>query len=178
MTPGGIEFVRTPHERFADLPDFPHEPAYVDIDGLRMAYIDVGPIDGPTVLLLHGEPTWSFLYRRMITPLIEAGFRCVAPDLIGFGRSDKPTDRSAYTYNGHVSWVTSFLEGGVEGLREVDKTVPHTLVPGAPSSATCTPNSSSAYPVLQSSLPRNSLPVDTSCRTTEARTSLQPLSRG
>lgn len=130
-TSSGIEFVRTPDERFANLPDFPYEPSYVDVDGLRMAYVDAGTADGPVLLLLHGEPTWSYLYRRMIPPLIEAGFRCVAPDLIGFGRSDKPVERSAYTYNGYVAWMKAFLDaadlppatlfaqdwGGLIGLR-------------------------------------------------------------
>lgn len=111
-TATGVPFVRTPEERFADLPDFPYEPHYVDVDGLRMAYVDEGPRDGakPPVLLLHGEPTWSYLYRRMIPTLVDAGHRIIAPDLIGFGRSDKPTDRSAYTYNGHVAWMHGFLD--------------------------------------------------------------------
>lgn len=108
-TSTGVEYLRTPDERFADLPDFGYEPTYTDLDGLRMAHVEVGPADGPVVLLLHGEPTWSFLYRRMIPPLVEAGYRCVAPDLIGFGRSDKPVERSAYTYNGHVAWLHQFL---------------------------------------------------------------------
>ena len=130
-TPSGIPFLRTPEDRFGDVADFPYEPNHVDIDGLRMAYIDEGPADGPVVLLLHGEPTWSFLYRRMIPPLVTAGHRCVAPDLIGFGRSDKPTERSAYTYSGHVAWMKAFLDaielpdatlfaqdwGGLIGLR-------------------------------------------------------------
>lgn len=130
-TPSGIGFLRTPDDRFDDVTDFPYEPNHVDIDGLRMAYIDEGPADGPVVLLLHGEPTWSFLYRRMIPPLVAAGYRCVAPDLIGFGRSDKPTERSAYTYSGHVAWMKAFLDtiqipnatlfaqdwGGLIGLR-------------------------------------------------------------
>ncbi len=129
----GIPYVRTPEERFSGLDDFAYEPNYVEVDGLRMAYVDVGPADGPVLLLLHGEPTWSYLYRRMIPPLVDAGFRCVAPDLIGFGRSDKPTERSAYTYNGHVAWMTNFLDaiqlptatlfaqdwGGLIGLRVV-----------------------------------------------------------
>ena len=96
-----------------------------------MAYVDVGPSAGPVILLLHGEPTWGYLYRRMIPPLVEAGFRCVAPDLIGFGRSDKPVDRSVYTYARHVAWMKAFLDaielpaatlfaqdwGGLIGLR-------------------------------------------------------------
>ncbi|MDH3680548.1 MAG: haloalkane dehalogenase [Acidimicrobiia bacterium] len=124
-------FVRTPDERFAAIPDFPYEPVYVEVDGLRMAYVDVGPATGSVVLLLHGEPTWGFLYRRMIPPLVEAGFRCLVPDLIGFGRSDKPVDRSIYTYARHVAWMKEFLDaielpsatlfaqdwGGLIGLR-------------------------------------------------------------
>lgn len=111
-TAAGIEFLRTPEERFADLADFPWEPHYIEVDGLRMAYIDEGPHDGDkeTVLLLHGEPTWSYLYRRMIPTLTAAGHRVIAPDLIGFGRSDKPTARAAYTYNGHVAWMHRFLD--------------------------------------------------------------------
>ncbi len=134
MTPAQVEFVRTPDERFANVSsDFGFEPNYVMVDGLRMAYVDVGPADGPVMLLLHGEPTWSYLYRRMIPALVEAGYRCVAPDLIGFGRSDKPIERSAYTYNGHVAWMREFIEavelpaatlfaqdwGGLIGLRLV-----------------------------------------------------------
>jgi haloalkane dehalogenase len=115
----GIEFVRTPEDRFAGLPDFPWEPAYLTVDGLRMAYLDLRPESEngegkEPVLLLHGEPTWSYLYRRMIPTLLEAGHRVIAPDLIGFGRSDKPTDRAAYTYNGHVAWMQSFLDQLVE----------------------------------------------------------------
>lgn len=126
-----MEFLRTPDDRFAAITDFPYDPEYVEVDGLRMAYIDEGPRDAPIMLLLHGEPTWSYLYRRMIPPLLEAGYRCVAPDLIGFGRSDKPTERSAYTYSGHVAWMKAFLDtielgpatlfaqdwGGLIGLR-------------------------------------------------------------
>jgi haloalkane dehalogenase len=108
-TASGFEFMRTPEARFSDVVDFPYEPAYIEIDGLRMAYVDVGPADGHPLLLLHGEPTWGFLYRRMIPLLVEAGYRCVAPDLIGFGRSDKPIDRAAYTYAAHVAWMKQFL---------------------------------------------------------------------
>ena len=94
-----MKVLRTPEERFANLPDFPFAPNYLHVGhDLRMHYIDEGPKDGPTVLLLHGEPTWSFLYRKMIPPLVNAGFRTVAPDLIGFGKSDKPTKISDYSY--------------------------------------------------------------------------------
>ncbi|MEZ5167747.1 MAG: haloalkane dehalogenase [Acidimicrobiales bacterium] len=109
-TANGVPFVRTPDDRFVDLPDFPWEPKYTMVDGLRMAYLDEGAGgDRSTILLLHGEPTWSYLYRRMIPTLVAAGHRILAPDLIGFGRSDKPTERSAYTYNGHVAWMHEFL---------------------------------------------------------------------
>jgi len=106
-----VPFVRTPEERFDSLADFPYDAHDVDVDGLRMAYVDEGSGDAGTFLLVHGEPTWSYLYRRMIPPLVEAGYRCIAPDLIGFGRSDKPTERSAYTYAGHVAWLAEFVAG-------------------------------------------------------------------
>ncbi len=103
-----MNVLRTPDACFADLPDFPWEPHYATTsDGLRMAYLDEG--SGPVVLLLHGEPSWSFLYRTMIPGLLEAGCRVVAPDLIGFGRSDKPSEVSDYTYAGHVEWLRSVL---------------------------------------------------------------------
>ncbi|AOW91620.1 haloalkane dehalogenase [Rhodococcus sp. WMMA185] len=105
-----METLRTPDQCFADLPGFPWSPHYADTsDGLRMAYIDEGPKDGPVVLLLHGEPSWSYLYRHMIPVLVDAGMRVIAPDLIGFGRSDKPTEVSDYTYARHVEWMRSFL---------------------------------------------------------------------
>jgi len=103
-----VDVFRTPDERFANLPDFPWEPKYHEWDGLRMAYLDEG--DGQPVVLFHGEPTWSFLWRKVVAVLLEKGFRCVAPDLIGFGRSDKPTDRHWYTYDRHVESATSLLE--------------------------------------------------------------------
>ena len=102
--------IRTPDERFADLPGYPFAPSYVEVGGgLRMHFVDEGPADGPVVLLLHGEPSWSFLYRKMIPVLAAAGFRAVAPDLIGFGRSDKLTDRAEYTYASHVGWMHDFV---------------------------------------------------------------------
>src|SRR5688500_8936068 len=104
-----MRVLRTPEERFVDLPDFPYEPRYATVaGGLRMAYVQAGPADGRPVMLLHGEPTWSFLYRRIIPILARAGVRVIAPDLIGFGRSDKPADVEAHTYAGHVEWVRSF----------------------------------------------------------------------
>lgn len=110
---------RTPDDRFADLPDFPWEPRYVETDdGLRVAYIDEG--DGPLVLLLHGMPSWSFLWRKTIPPLLAAGYRCVAPDLLGFGRSDKPTDPAAYTYARHVGAIETLVAGlGVDRMHWV-----------------------------------------------------------
>jgi len=96
--------LRTDDVRFSALPDFPYEPAYAQVGGLRMAYVTAGPADGPVALLLHGEPSWSFLYRTVMAVLADAGIRAVAPDLIGFGRSDKPA-ASAHTYAAHVEWV-------------------------------------------------------------------------
>ena len=105
-----IEYVRTPDERFGDLPEFPFAPHYAQVPGgLRMHFLDEGPRDGDVVVLLHGEPSWSFLYRRMIPVLVEAGQRVIAPDLIGFGRSDKPVRRADHTYERHVEWVRSLL---------------------------------------------------------------------
>ena len=102
--------LRTPDSRFENLPDYAFQPNYVDVAGMRMHYIDEGPGDGDIVLLLHGEPSWSFLYRFMIPPLTLAGLRVIAPDLIGFGRSDKPTRKSDYSYAGHVAWMKQFIE--------------------------------------------------------------------
>ena len=103
-----MDVLRTPDERFADLPGWPYEPSYATTsDGLRVAYVDEG--SGPTVLLLHGEPSWGYLYRRMVPVLVEAGFRCVVPDLIGFGRSDKPTAVEDFTYARHVEQLRSVL---------------------------------------------------------------------
>lgn len=105
-----MKLLRTPDERFENLPDYDFGPNYVDIDGIRMHYVDEGPRDGAVVLLLHGEPSWSYLYRTMIPPLRDAGFRVIAPDLIGFGKSDKPADRDAYSFAGHVAWMREFIE--------------------------------------------------------------------
>jgi len=118
-----MEALRTPDDRFSDLPDFPWTPRYVEVadgDGgvLRVACIDEGPQDGEPVLLMHGEPSWSFLYRRMIPVLLDAGFRVVAPDLVGFGRSDKPAEPSDYSYARHVEWMRAALldELGLTGI--------------------------------------------------------------
>ena len=112
-----MDVLRTPDDRFADLPGFPYEPHYATTsDGLRMAYVDEGGgADGSgTVLLLHGEPSWSYLYRTMIPVLVDAGLRCVAPDLICFGRSDKPAADSDYTYARHVEWLRSVVFDALE----------------------------------------------------------------
>tara|TARA_B100001123_G_scaffold342852_1_gene389165 strand:+ start:2989 stop:3942 length:954 start_codon:yes stop_codon:yes gene_type:complete len=103
------EFIRTPEENFADLTNFNFKPRYHQWRDLRMHYIDEGPKTGPVVLLLHGMPTWSFLYRNMIPRLIGAGYRCIAPDFIGFGRSDKPTDLHWYSITRHTEILTSFI---------------------------------------------------------------------
>jgi haloalkane dehalogenase len=117
-----MRVLRTPEDRFADLPDFPYAPKYAEVPAgggtLRMAYVEDGPQDGPVVLLLHGEPSWSFLYRSLIPVLAGAGLRAIAPDLVGFGRSDKPAERSDHTYARHVEWVRS-LAFDVLDLRSV-----------------------------------------------------------
>ena len=105
-----IKTVRTPDSRFENIPDFPFEPNYVEIDGIRVHYVDEGPKDASPVLLLHGEPSWSYLYRHMIPPIAAAGLRAIAPDLPGFGRSDKPVKRSDYSYASHVDWMRQFIE--------------------------------------------------------------------
>lgn len=106
-----MDVLRTPDECFTNLPDFPFEPHYLEVDGLRVHYLDEGPADGPVVLLLHGEPSWSYLYRWMIPVLVASGLRAVAIDLVGFGRSDKPADRADYTYQSHVDWTWAAIEG-------------------------------------------------------------------
>jgi haloalkane dehalogenase len=109
-----MKYKRTPDDRFDNLADYPFTPNYLqiaDTEGgeLRVHYLDEGPADGQVVLLMHGQPTWSYLYRHMIPPLVQAGFRVIAPDLIGFGRSDKPTDMEDYTYARHVTWMSEWL---------------------------------------------------------------------
>ncbi len=106
--------LRTPEEAFSGLPDFPFAPRYAEIPGgdgsvLRVHYLDEGPPAGETVLLMHGEPSWCFLYRKMIPVLVSHGLRCVAPDLVGFGRSDKPAEQADYSYARHVAWMESLL---------------------------------------------------------------------
>ena len=133
-----MRVLRTPEERFAGLVNFDFDPHYTQVpDGeggvLRMHHVDEGPVDAETILCLHGEPTWSFLYRKMIPIFVGAGYRVVVPDLVGFGRSDKPADRLDYTYQRHVDWTAAWLEdldltditlvcqdwGGLIGLRLV-----------------------------------------------------------
>lgn len=131
-----MDYLRTPDERFRGLPGYNFAPHYVDVpDGeggsLRVHYVDEGPRDAAPVVMLHGEPSWSYLYRKMIPIISGTGFRAVAPDLVGFGRSDKPAKRADYTYQRHVDWMRSFIEqtdlrditlvcqdwGGLIGLR-------------------------------------------------------------
>src|SRR5919109_1359385 len=102
------EIFRTPDERFAQLPGYDFEPRYREVEGLRLHYLDEGA--GPPVVCFHGEPTWAYLYRRIAPPLVEAGRRVVCPDLAGFGRSDKPTDRHWYSYDRHVDVVSALLD--------------------------------------------------------------------
>lgn len=129
-----MHVLRTPDDRFTGLPDYPFQPRYDTVgDGLRVHYLDEGPRDGKPVLMIHGQPSWSYLYRRMIPTVVAAGHRVLAPDLIGFGRSDKPAERDYYTYERHVAWMLEWLDaralsgvvlfcqdwGGLIGLRLV-----------------------------------------------------------
>jgi haloalkane dehalogenase len=102
------EAVRTPEEALEGLPDFPFAPHYREVDGLRLAHRDEG--EGPPVIFMHGEPTWSFLWRKVIPPVRDAGFRCVAPDFVGFGASDKPVDVGWYSYDRHTASAATLLE--------------------------------------------------------------------
>lgn len=119
-----MDVLRTPDARFADLPGYPFAPRYTDIPTgngagtLRVHHVDEGPAGaGETILLMHGEPSWSFLYRHMIPVLTDAGHRCLAPDLVGFGRSDKPAARTDYTYQRHVDWMTAWIAANhLDGL--------------------------------------------------------------
>ena len=109
-----MRVLRTPDNRFASLGEYPFAPRYADVTDagdatLRMHYVDVGPAAGAVVLLLHGEPTWSYLYRKIIPVLVAAGHRCIAPDLIGFGRSDKPAEQADHSYARHVAWLRSLV---------------------------------------------------------------------
>ena len=118
-----MDVLRTPDDRFDGLAGYPFQPHHVEIDDgeggrLRVHHVDEGPADGPVVLLLHGEPSWSYLYRTMIPVLVEAGLRAVAPDLVGFGRSDKPARREDYTYQRHVDWLRAVVFDELD-LRDV-----------------------------------------------------------
>lgn len=108
--PSISKVLRTPEHCFEHLPDFPYAPHYTEVGGLRVAHIDEGPRDADPVLLMHGEPSWSFLYRKMIPGLVSAGHRVIAPDLVGCGRSDKPALASDYSYLHHVLWMTEWLK--------------------------------------------------------------------
>jgi haloalkane dehalogenase len=112
-----MDVLRTPDERFEGLPGHPFAPRWLDVEGLRIHHVDEGPRDAAPVLLLHGEPSWSYLYRKMIPVITAAGHRVVAPDLVGFGRSDKPAARADYTYQRHVDWMRGVV-GGL-GLRDI-----------------------------------------------------------
>ncbi len=133
-----MEFVRTPEDRFTALEGYPFEPKYVSVDDgdggqLRMHYLDEGPADGELILCIHGQPTWSYLYRKMIPIFVAAGYRVIAPDIVGFGKSDKPTVQQDYSYARHVTWMNGFVNnlnlrditlicqdwGGLIGLRVV-----------------------------------------------------------
>jgi haloalkane dehalogenase len=112
-----VKATRTPDACFVGLEDYPFEPHYVDVDGLRMHHVDEGDPSAAPVLMLHGEPTWSYLYRHMIPVCVAAGNRVVAPDLVGFGKSDKPAERGDYSYQRHVDWMTGFIQA--LDLREI-----------------------------------------------------------
>jgi len=129
-----IEYKNTPASAFESISDYPFESHFKTIeDGMQLHYIDEGPIDGQIVLMMHGEPSWSYLYRHMITSLVDLGYRCIAPDLIGFGKSSKPIHQSDYTYTSHVAWMVDWFDqvgvsdvtlfcqdwGGLIGLRLV-----------------------------------------------------------
>ncbi len=105
-----MDILRTPDERFMNLPDYPFAPHYVQVDGLRIHYVDEGPREADPVLMLHGEPSWSYLYRKIIPIVAAAGYRVIVPDLVGFGRSDKPIRREDYTYQRHVHWMRGLIE--------------------------------------------------------------------
>ncbi|MFI6386000.1 haloalkane dehalogenase [Nonomuraea sp. NPDC050540] len=116
-----MDLLRTPEARFANVPDFPCEPRYAEVDGIRMAWYEAGPPDAEPVVLLHGEPSWSFLYRHVMRELAAAGLRAIAADLVGFGRSDKPADPADHSYARHVEWTRRLLldELGLTGITMV-----------------------------------------------------------
>jgi len=104
-----MKLLRTPDERFKGLPGYPFKPHYAEVEGVRIHYVDEGHHDHETVLMMHGEPSWSYLYRKMIPVVVESGYRVIAPDLVGFGKSDKPAEMSDYSYQKHVSWMTGLI---------------------------------------------------------------------
>ena len=110
MSTTTTEIFRTPDERFEGLPGYDFAPHYAEIDGLRLHYVDEGAREGTPIVCFHGEPTWAYLYRKMLPPLVAAGHRVICPDYAGFGRSDKPTDRRWYSYDGHVELMTALLD--------------------------------------------------------------------
>lgn len=127
-------FLKTPSSQFDNLSDYPFGENYIDVaDGMSMHYVDEGNKDAEVVLMLHGEPSWSYLYRKMIPSVVDAGYRAIAPDLIGFGKSDKPTEQSDYTYAKHLEWIEPIFQkfdkinlfiqdwGGLLGLRMIEK---------------------------------------------------------
>ena len=129
-----MTILNTPDHCFENIPDYPFSPNYIEVEsGLKLHYVDEGPKDAPVVLMMHGEPSWSFLYRKMIPKFVQAGYRAIAPDLIGFGKSSKPGETSDYTYARHVAWIKTWVEaidlrqitffgqdwGGLIGLRQV-----------------------------------------------------------
>ena len=105
-----MKIMRTPDQRFNALPDYPFTPHYAQLGELRMHYVDEGPRDAAPVLMLHGEPSWSYLYRKMVPVFAQGGYRALAPDLIGFGKSDKPAAKSDYSYQSHVDWLVQWIE--------------------------------------------------------------------
>lgn len=155
------EVLRTPDERFENLKDYPFTPNYIEVEGLRIHYVDEGPRDADPVLLLHGEPSWSYLYRKMIPPISAAGHRVIAPDLIGFGKSDKLVNPDDFSYQMHVDTMAKFIEvldlknitlfcqdwGGLIGLRVAAENearfarivAANTALPGTPPQGTFQP---------------------------------------
>ncbi len=105
-----MKLLSTPEERFENLPGFTFNPHFIKVDGINIHYLDEGNKQAEVILLMHGEPSWCFLYRHMIPILVKAGFRIIAPDLVGFGRSDKPTEQNDHTYLKHVDWMTKWLK--------------------------------------------------------------------
>lgn len=106
-----MKLLRTPDDCFENLPGYPFKPNYIEVGGVRIHYIDQGANDAETVLMMHGEPTWSYLYRKMIPPVAAAGYRVIAPDLVGFGKSDKPSEQGDYSYQNHVDWMAGLITG-------------------------------------------------------------------